>query len=755
MNPTETTPSADAPLPLAAVLITERLAERTARPADPVAENRALQAVARAIGTSARAALDALMDEALALCCPDGNATTGVSLLERDAVAGTTLFRWTAMAGRLASHTGGSTPRDFSPCGVCLDQVRPVLFARPDLRFTYFLSTGVPFVEGLVLPFQVDGEPAGTIWIVTHDDSRRLDAEDVRVMTSLAEFTGAVYTLLRAREAADRAREEREQLLQTVSHEWRTPLGAITGMTTLVEQGVAGPVTAEQRELLQRARAAADHLLAMANDTLAGASPGARESRGVLHVERVELQQLVRDTTAMVQPAARSAALGFTADLGPEPVFVHADPTRLRQILLNLLANAIKYTPRGGVHVRLQAPDAGQVRVTVRDTGVGLTPEQAARVFERHWRADGPAHAPEARTRDGAGLGLSISRGYARAMGGELTVESAARSWLDLRAHPSGRRAARGTASVGRSAIGAGRSAFSLVQVAGSLSGPDHPPGAHRDLLHLLLPLARPARQPHGVGGQRAAAHGAERNDTADHAGVAGDQSHHHEHHRHEQRGEPEPVECQAVGVHGLHAQTVTGVRPLDRGTEISVAPLPQSGILLHPARCLERLPEIAEQPLPFAVRGSARQRDDAPDARRHAEHGPTRQRAAAHLQRGRRLGDPHRIEASFHPDLLQLHQCQPVARTGRAPRRRLRGGRQLEDLPDVVVGVAFRVVHGSPIRGSRAGGGTVPRAWRPGMRRTRAPPTPASMRPDRRARTRPCSYGGSACRSPRSPGWC
>jgi len=87
----------------------------------------------------------------------------------------------------------GTTPRDFSPCGVCLDQNAPVLFSFPERRFTYFQSAGVPFVEGLVIPFAVAGRPIGTVWILTHTTEHAFDREDVRVMTELGRFAGMAY----------------------------------------------------------------------------------------------------------------------------------------------------------------------------------------------------------------------------------------------------------------------------------------------------------------------------------------------------------------------------------------------------------------------------------------------------------------------------------------------------------------------------------------------------------------------------------
>ncbi len=100
------------------------------------------------------------------------------------------------LSGQLAAHVNGTTPRDFSPCGVCLDCNTPIHLVHPERYFTYFQSAGVPFCEALVLPFRVNGTPGGTIWIITHDDSRRFDMEDVRIMTRLATFTGTAYSAI-------------------------------------------------------------------------------------------------------------------------------------------------------------------------------------------------------------------------------------------------------------------------------------------------------------------------------------------------------------------------------------------------------------------------------------------------------------------------------------------------------------------------------------------------------------------------------
>jgi hypothetical protein len=180
-------------VPLDAVVLRHELSRRPVRAPDIHAENAAYLALSRTLASGPEAFLQTLIEVAVELC---DAGTAGISLLE-PAAGGGSLFRWTVLAGRLAANVNGTTPRDFSPCGVCLDEGKPVHFAHPERRYTYFAAAGVPFVEALVLPFHVDSAAAGTIWIITHDSSRRFDLEDVRIMTRLARFAGDGYSLLR------------------------------------------------------------------------------------------------------------------------------------------------------------------------------------------------------------------------------------------------------------------------------------------------------------------------------------------------------------------------------------------------------------------------------------------------------------------------------------------------------------------------------------------------------------------------------
>jgi signal transduction histidine kinase len=214
-------------------------------------------------------------------------------------------------------------------------------------------------------------------------------------------------------EETDRAKSE---FLANLSHELRTPLNSIIGYAELVLEGTYGPAPAAQAQAMGRVKSSAKTLLAMINDVLdlsklnAGMMP--------LEHEDFDLAALVEEVRATVAVLARAKDLELTAVA--EPRRVRADRLRVRQVLLNLAANAVKYTARGSVSISAVVPAEGRLRLRVSDTGVGISLEQQARVFERFTRAPG---APSSGT--GTGLGLSIVKKSVELMSGEVTLESA------------------------------------------------------------------------------------------------------------------------------------------------------------------------------------------------------------------------------------------------------------------------------------------------------------------------------------------
>ncbi|MBD1848966.1 ATP-binding protein [Leptolyngbya sp. ST-U4] len=173
------------------ILITEELFQRSPRLPNLQAENQAMRSLVQQMARDSESLMQILVETALELCQAG---TAGISLLETTA-DGEETFRWNILAGTLAHYGGSTTSRNFSPCGVCLEQGTPVLFSHPERYFTYFQATNTPIVEGLVLPLIADSHIFGTIWIMSHDEQRHFDAEDVRVMTSLADFAAAALLL--------------------------------------------------------------------------------------------------------------------------------------------------------------------------------------------------------------------------------------------------------------------------------------------------------------------------------------------------------------------------------------------------------------------------------------------------------------------------------------------------------------------------------------------------------------------------------
>jgi PAS domain S-box-containing protein len=222
-----------------------------------------------------------------------------------------------------------------------------------------------------------------------------------------------------ARLAAEQASEAKSKMLATLSHEMRTPLNAIAGYTQLLGAGVRGPVTSAQMDDLHRIRQSQLHLTSVVNSVLRHAKLGAAQR--VSEVDNVPVPEVCAAVESLVMPQMREKGLTFSFTSNAPDLFARADVVKLRQIVLNLLSNAVKFTAEGGhVSVTCDAGDqAGTVAVRVADTGIGIAEDHLVKIFEPFVQVGVPVPADE-----GVGLGLWISRDLARAMGGDLTVES-------------------------------------------------------------------------------------------------------------------------------------------------------------------------------------------------------------------------------------------------------------------------------------------------------------------------------------------
>jgi len=220
-----------------------------------------------------------------------------------------------------------------------------------------------------------------------------------------------------SRAEAEEANRLKSQFLANMSHELRTPLNSIINFAYLLIQGTEGPLTSSQEDLLNRIDHAGRHLLGLINDILDLAKIEA--GRLELFLEEVDMQQLIEGAVSTAIGLVRGKPIELIQDLPATLPLVRADHTRVRQVLLNLLSNAAKFTEQGSITVHAAA-DAEWVTVSVRDTGIGIAPQDIAKTFAEFVQLDGAL----TRKTGGTGLGLPISKRFVEMHGGRMWAES-------------------------------------------------------------------------------------------------------------------------------------------------------------------------------------------------------------------------------------------------------------------------------------------------------------------------------------------
>ncbi len=251
-------------------------------------------------------------------------------------------------------------------------------------------------------------------------DAARLEAEErARDLADLVDQISAqAAELERRRIEADSANRAKTDFLATMSHELLTPLNAIGGYASLLAMGLRGPLTAEQHADVDRIRASQLRLLGLINDLLNFTR--IESGHVAFSVDDVVLSDVVHEIAETMAPHVMARRL-IEEHVGcSDAVVARADRSKVEQILLNLLSNAVKYTPAGGHVTWSCSANDERVRLTIRDTGQGIPADRLDDIFEPFVQVG----RGFARPGEGAGLGLAISRDLARAMGGDLTVES-------------------------------------------------------------------------------------------------------------------------------------------------------------------------------------------------------------------------------------------------------------------------------------------------------------------------------------------
>ena len=267
----------------------------------------------------------------------------------------------------------------------------------------------------MAVPLKVNEAILGVITFASA--SRSYDSQDFALAKNIASSAAVAIDNAQLHEGANAASRAKSNFLAVMSHELRTPLSAITGYADLLEAGIPDPMTPKQREQVGRIRLRAYDLLRIIEEILAFSRMETGEER--FHFEDVDLGALIDDVARVARPMAEERGLELETQAPARPAVVRTDANKARQILVDLLSNAVKFTKEG--HIGLEAHMTnGSASFRVSDTGIGIAPEYYEKIFEPFFQVE------EALTREkgGTGIGLAVARKLARHLGGDITVES-------------------------------------------------------------------------------------------------------------------------------------------------------------------------------------------------------------------------------------------------------------------------------------------------------------------------------------------
>ncbi|MGZ3330887.1 MAG: response regulator [Gemmatimonadaceae bacterium] len=373
-----------------------------------------------------------LREAILALECDAGAVVVGAEAGEPLAL----LHESGSLDSLMRSFRHHEPPKSVGPYAETIETCKPIYlesFEETVARFPAFENVNKSESHGawIFLPLGIAGRAVGALAFgfagprkfsildrhfadtVSRYCAQALDRVRLRIAAA-----SAIAEASEARLMAEHANNAKTVFLRAMSHELRTPLNAISGYTEILELGIRGVVNPEQIKDLGRIKRAASYLLRLINDVLTIARfEGARP----LDVISIPVNSMLAEVDGLCALQAKAKGLTLTVVQCVEDVLVAADTERFQQVLLNLITNATKFTPTGGrIDVTCDV-HAESMRIRVTDTGVGVRPVDLERVFEPFVQID--RHLTSS-TQQGVGLGLSISRELARAMQGDLTLES-------------------------------------------------------------------------------------------------------------------------------------------------------------------------------------------------------------------------------------------------------------------------------------------------------------------------------------------
>ena len=392
--------------------------------------------------------------------------SAGLSLLTKDGKR----FYWAAIAGAWRPHLGGGTPRDFGPCGDVLDCNRAMLFTHWERRYPY-LSAAMPLAEeGLLVPFYVNGKAVGTIWTIAHRNHRKFDAEDQRVLESMARFASAAYQTvesieelkseIEARETAEAElrrltdnleaqvrvrtqelghRNEQLRLSQAQLAEGRSELARVTRvmglgvLTASIAHEVKQPIGAifanaeSSLRWLARDEPDIEKVCVLTNRMAADARRASEivdricdvASQRAPEQKELSFDDVINELLNFLRHELQLKGIAVTLDLTRDHPQVVGDRTRLQQVIVNLVINAAQAMTQAAaagrsLSLRVQLSNPQTVYCVVEDSGPGIDPEHLPRLFDSFFT-----------TKDtGMGLGLAICRSIVEAHGGHIRADN-------------------------------------------------------------------------------------------------------------------------------------------------------------------------------------------------------------------------------------------------------------------------------------------------------------------------------------------
>lgn len=271
--------------------------------------------------------------------------------------------------------------------------------------------------EVAVAPLIAADEPVGLLCAWHRANGATFSAKDRQRLRTIADHASVVLAKARLLEEAQAATHAKGEFLQTISHELRTPLTALTGYGELLADEIFGPLSDHQLDMVDRMRSVTQQLGVMVDELLTFSALEA--GRETVHPSDIALAEVMDATLTMIEPLARQKDLALAVTLPERPPLLHTDGDKVRQILVNLLGNAVKFTDKGSVNM-IVARRNGELEVNVRDTGIGIAEDDIARLFQPFTQLDSGL----TRRHGGTGLGLYNSSCLARLLGGRIEVRS-------------------------------------------------------------------------------------------------------------------------------------------------------------------------------------------------------------------------------------------------------------------------------------------------------------------------------------------